>query len=449
MLPDLVRRFILDHQLFDPATAQVLVAVSGGLDSVVLLDVLHKLDVQVAVAHCHFGLRGEESDADEEFVRKLAKKYAVPYFAEFFDTKGFAEQEGLSTQMAARVLRYQWFEQVRRSQGLDYVATAHHQRDAAETMLLNLTHGTGLSGLHGIPVRQGRVVRPLLGAAKDDLYDYVVEKHLVWREDSSNDSTLYQRNRLRHDVLPVLRELNPALDQTLQHTAERVRGAELLVQHLVDQTAQQARRDEAEATYINIGVLQATPATAVMLHELLRPFHFSWLVTKDIVESFRAVSGKQFESPTHRLVKDRDQLVITPKNLSGFGTYSWPEGQSELVVDGLRLTAKEHAAEGFQVPKAKDVAALDLDKLKFPLTLRRWREGDWFMPIGLKGKKKISDFLIDQKVPLNLKDQVLLLTAADGKVVWVVGMRPDDRFKVTEETQRVLQLRRQLATKPG
>lgn len=464
MLPDLAHRFILDNQLFDPATDSVLVAVSGGLDSVVLLDVLHRLGVQVAVAHCHFGLRGEESDADEEFVRKLAKKYAVPYFAEFFDTKGFAQQEGLSTQMAARVLRYQWFEQLRRSQGLGYVATAHHQRDAAETILLNLTHGTGLSGLHGIPARLGRVVRPLLGAAKDDLFDYVVEKHLVWREDSSNDSTLYQRNRLRHDVLPVLRELNPALDQTLQHTAERVRGAELLVQHLVDQTAQQARRDEDGVTYIRLSALSIktseqpedaaqapqTPslqdpkaATAVLLHELLRPFHFSWLVTKEIVESFRAVSGKQFESPTHRLVKDREQLVITPKNLGGFGTHQWPEGQPELLVDGLRLTAKEHAAEGYPVPKAKDVAALDLDKLKFPLTLRRWREGDWFMPIGLKGKKKISDFLIDQKVPLNLKDQVLLLTAADGKVVWVVGMRPDDRFKVTEETQRVLELRRQ------
>lgn len=442
MLPDLVRRFILDNQLFDPATDSVLVAVSGGLDSVVLLDVLHRLGVSVAVAHCHFGLRAEEADADEEFVRKLAKKYAVPYFAEFFDTKGFAQQEGLSTQMAARVLRYQWFEQLRRSQGLDYVATAHHQRDAAETMLLNLTHGTGLSGLHGIPARLGRVVRPLLGAAKDDLFDYVVEKHLVWREDSSNDSTLYQRNRLRHDVLPVLRELNPSLDQTLQHTAERVRGAELLVQHMVDETAQKARRDEADATYIDIRVLQATPATAVLLHELLRPFHFSWLVTKEIVESFRAVSGKQFESPTHRLVKDREQLVITPKNLGGFGTHQWPEGQAELLVDGLRLTAQERAAEGYQVPKAKDVAALDLDKLKFPLTLRRWREGDWFMPIGLKGKKKISDFLIDQKVPLNLKDQVLLLTSADGKVVWVVGMRPDDRFRVTEDTQQVLELRR-------
>ncbi|GAB2958510.1 tRNA lysidine(34) synthetase TilS [Hymenobacter coalescens] len=441
MLPDLVRRFVTEHQLFDPATDQVLVAVSGGLDSVVLLDVLHRLGVGVAVAHCHFGLRGEEADADEEFVRKLAKKYGLPYFAEFFDTKGFAQQEGLSTQMAARVLRYQWFEQVRRTQGLDYVATAHHQRDAAETMLLNLTHGTGLAGLHGIPVRQGRVVRPLLSAAKDDLYDYLVEHRLVWREDASNDSTLYQRNRLRHDVLPVLRELNPNLDQTLQHTSERVRGAELLVQHMVAQAAQQARRDEPEAVYFNIAVLQATPATAVVLHELLRPFHFSWLVVKDIVESLRGISGKQFESPTHRLVKDRDQLVITPKNLSSFGTYQWPEGQAELAVEGLRLTATEHPAAGFQVSRQKDVAAFDLDKLKFPLTLRRWREGDWFMPIGLKGKKKISDFLIDQKVPLNLKDQVLLLTAADGKVAWVVGQRPDDRFKVTEETQRVLQVR--------
>lgn len=442
MLPDLVRRFITEHQLFDLETDPVLVAVSGGLDSVVLLDVLHRLGAQVAVAHCHFGLRAEEADADEEFVRKLAKKYGVPYFVEFFDTKGFARQEGLSTQMAARVLRYQWFEQLLHTQGLSRVATAHHQRDAAETMLLNLSHGTGLSGLHGIPARQGRVVRPLLAAAKDDLYDYVVEKHLVWREDSSNDSTLYQRNRLRHDVLPVLRELNPSLDQTLQHTAERVRGAELLVQHVVEQTARQARRDEADAVYINIAVLQATPATAVVLHELLRPFHFSWPVTREIVESFRAVSGKQFDSPTHRLVKDRDQLVITAKNLSRFGTHQWPEGQPELRADGLRLTATEHSAEGYAIPRAKHLAAFDLDKLKFPLTLRRWREGDWFMPIGLKGKKKISDFLIDQKVPLNLKDQVLLLTAADGKVVWVVGLRPDDRFKVTEETQRVLQVQR-------
>ncbi|GAA4373244.1 tRNA lysidine(34) synthetase TilS [Hymenobacter koreensis] len=438
---DRVRQFITENQLFNPTDDPILVAVSGGMDSVVLLDVLDKLGVQLAVAHCHFGLRGEEADADEEFVRKLAKKYNAPYFAEFFDTKGFAEQERLSTQMAARVLRYQWFEQLRRTQQLSYVATAHHQRDAAETMLLNLTHGTGLAGLHGIPVRQGHVVRPLLILGKEDLYDYLVENRLVWREDASNDSTLYQRNKLRHEVLPVLRELNPNLDQTLQNTAERVRGAEALVQHFVDETARQARRDEPDAVYFNIATLQATPAAALVLHELLRPFYFPWLTVKDIVASFHAVSGRQFESPTHRLVKDRDQLVVTPKNLTSFGTYQWPEGQPELVVEDLRLTIKQLPAEGYQISRAKDVAAFDADKLGFPLTLRRWREGEWFMPIGLKGKKKISDFLIDQKVPLNLKDRVRLLTAPDGRVAWVIGLRPDDRYKVTEETQRVLEVR--------
>ncbi|KUG09573.1 tRNA lysidine(34) synthetase TilS [Solirubrum puertoriconensis] len=440
---DRVREFIAENNLFNPETDQLLVAVSGGMDSVVLLDVLHCLGVGVAVAHCHFGLRGEEADADEEFVRKLAKKYDAPYFAEFFDTKGFAAQEGLSTQMAARVLRYQWFEQVRRTQQLGYIATAHHRRDAAETMLLNLTHGTGLRGLHGIPARQGHVVRPLLGIGKEDMFDYVVERRLVWREDSSNESTAYQRNKLRHDVLPTLRELNPNLDETLRHTAERVQGAELLVQHMVEQATQQARRDENEAVYINIGVLQNTPATAVVLQEMLRPFHFSWLVVKDIVASFRATSGRQFESPTHLLVKDRDQLVITPKNLGSFGTYQLQQGQPELVAEGLRLTVTERPAEGYKIPRSREVAAFDADKLKFPLMLRKWREGDWFMPIGLKGKKKLSDFLIDEKVPLNLKPQVPLLVTPDGKVTWVVGMRPDDRFKVTEETQRVLEVRLQ------
>jgi tRNA(Ile)-lysidine synthase len=222
---DQIRQFITENSLFNLETDTVLVAVSGGLDSVVLLDVLHKLGAKLAVAHCHFGLRGEEADADEQFVRKLAKQYELPYFAEFFQTKAFAEREGISTQMAARLLRYRWFEQVRETNGYAVIATAHHRRDAAETMLLNLTHGTGLAGLHGIQAKNGYVVRPLLASAKDDLYDYLVENRLIWREDASNDSPVYQRNRLRQQVLPVLREINPNLDNTMAATAERVGGA--------------------------------------------------------------------------------------------------------------------------------------------------------------------------------------------------------------------------------
>ncbi|TGE14124.1 tRNA lysidine(34) synthetase TilS [Hymenobacter elongatus] len=439
---DRVRQFVAENELFSPATDYVLVAVSGGMDSVVLADVLHRLEIKFAIAHCHFGLRGEEADADEEFVRKLAKKYEVPYFAEFFQTKEFAAQEGISTQMAARTLRYTWFERIRQTQQLDCIATAHHQRDAAETMLLNLTHGTGLAGLHGIKAKNGFIVRPLLGVGKEDLFEYLVENRLTWREDASNDSTLYQRNRLRHDVLPVLRDINPNLDQTLHITAERVGGAEEIVRRYVEDTTAQARRDEAEVTYLNIPTLQRTAATTLVLHELLRPFGFSYVVVKDIVAAFGAESGRRFESPTHLLVKDRDQLVIKPKTLTKFGTYQLQAGQTELKAEGLNLRAELSEATGLEIPRSKSVAALDADRLQFPLTVRRWQEGDWFMPIGMKGKKKISDFLIDQKVPLNLKDDVRVLVTADQKIAWIIGFRPDDRFKITEETQRVLTVRR-------
>ena len=214
-----------------------------------------------------------------------------PYFVEFFQTKKFAEQEGISTQMAARALRYEWFERIRAQQGYAAVATAHHQRDTAETMLLNLTHGTGLAGLHGIRPKTGHLVRPLLAVSKPDLYDYVVENRLIWREDASNDSPVYQRNRLRLEVLPVLRDINPSLDHTMSVTAERVGAAEEIVRRYVEETAAQAQRHEPDATYLDIRLLQKTAATALVLHELLRPFGFSYLVTKDIVQSFGGRTG--------------------------------------------------------------------------------------------------------------------------------------------------------------
>ncbi|MDQ2770075.1 MAG: tRNA lysidine(34) synthetase TilS [Bacteroidota bacterium] len=440
---DSVHQFIEEHQLFNLETDAVLVAVSGGLDSVVLLDVLHRLGAQVAVAHCHFGLRGEDADADEQFVRKLAKQYGLPYFAEFFRTKEFAAQEGISTQMAARLLRYRWFEQTRQTQQLAYIATAHHQRDQTETMLLNLTHGTGLAGLHGIQVKNGPVIRPLLGLGRDDLHEYLVERGLRWREDASNDSPVYQRNLLRHEVLPVLREINPSLDETMASTAERVGGAEEIVRRYVADTAAQARRDEADVTYLNIATLQKTAATALVLHEILRPFGFAWPVVRDIVGAFGGESGRRFDSPTHRLVKDRENLVITPRRTAQFGTFQLAAGQTDLLADGLRLKAELHDdARHFLIPRSKSTAALDADKIRFPLTLRRWQEGDWFMPLGMKGKKLLSDFLIDQKVSLNLKDEVRVLTSADGKICWVVGWRVDERFKVEDATERVLTVQR-------
>ncbi|MFC5269384.1 tRNA lysidine(34) synthetase TilS [Adhaeribacter terreus] len=433
-----IASYIKENELA-PAGSKIVVAVSGGLDSVVLADVLHKLKYEIAIAHCNFGLRGEDSEADELFVKKLAKKYEVPFFAEHFSTQSFADEHGLSIQMAARQLRYSWFEKLRHEIGFDFIATAHHQNDTLETILLNLTRGTGLAGLHGIPPKNGKLVRPLLCMAKDDLYDYLVEKRLAWREDASNETTKYQRNLLRHEVVPVLKKLNPNLEETIFQTSERIRGAEAIFENYVAEVKNRAVKESDEATYINVLELEKSLSLATVLHELLKPYHFPFEKSKQIAENLRNTSGTQFDSPTHHLVIDREQLVITPKDLRHFASYEISETVTELQAESFTVKLKRVPAEGYKIPKGKNIAALDAGLLQFPLKLRPWQEGDWFVPLGMNGKKKISDLLIDQKVPLNLKSKVLVLTSAQS-IAWVVGQRPDNRFKVSEKTEDVLEV---------
>ncbi|MFT2009062.1 tRNA lysidine(34) synthetase TilS [Pontibacter sp. 13R65] len=431
--------FIQLHALCQP-DSRILATVSGGIDSVVLCEVLHQLKFDFAIAHCNFGLRAEESEADQVFVKKLAKKYEVPFFTENFSTTAFAQQENISTQMAARTLRYNWFEQVRQQEGYDYIATAHHSNDTSETILLHLTKGTGIAGLHGIPPKNGRIIRPLLSLTKDDIYEFVTANQIIWREDSSNQSVKYQRNKIRHDVIPVLKEINPNLEETLQQTAERVSHAEAIVAAYIANLEQQAVRQEEDAVYIDLAPLRQANGLPVVLHELLKPYNFSYSVVLELTKALDGLSGKQFDSPSHTLVKDREQLVITPRNLSSFGSIRIQEGQQEVQEPHVRLSISEFEASSYKLNTKPHVAALDADLLKFPLKLRPWQEGDWFVPLGMNGKKKISDFLVDKKVPANLKQQVLVLTS-EQSVVWVAGQRVDNRFKVTEKTQRVLEVR--------
>ncbi|RNI31127.1 tRNA lysidine(34) synthetase TilS [Rufibacter latericius] len=433
-----VLHYITTHQLASAET-RILAAVSGGLDSVVLADVLHRLKFPFAVLHCNFGLRGEESEADELFVRKLAKQYDAPFYSEQFQTQAFAEQEGISTQMAARTLRYQWFEQMRQQLGYDLIATAHHQSDALETVLLNLVRGTGLAGLHGILPKNGNLIRPLLGLTKDDLYDWLVAKRLAWREDSSNESRKYNRNLVRHEVIPVLKKLNPNLEETFTSTLERLQGAEAVFQASFLEMKAKTQRVENGATYLSIAPLQASPAPVVLLHELLKPFHFSYSQAQEIAAAWEAQSGKTFSSPTHVLVKDREDLVITAKPLEKFGSVTVPEETTELRFGPYLAKFNRKPAEGYKVPRSKDVAALDADLVKFPLKLRPWKEGDWFIPLGMNGKKKVSDLLIDRKIPANLKPDVWVLVS-DASLTWVLGQQLDNRFKVTENTQQVLEI---------
>ncbi|WP_161890277.1 tRNA lysidine(34) synthetase TilS [Pontibacter russatus] len=433
-----VSGFIQSHRLCQPES-RILAAVSGGIDSTVLCEVLHQLKYDFAIAHCNFGLRAEEAEADQVFVKKLAKKYGVPFFTENFGTRAFAEQEKLSIQMAARTLRYQWFEQVRRQEGYDYIATAHHSNDTTETILLHLTKGTGIAGLHGIPPKNGPIIRPLLSVTKDDIYEFVTSEKIIWREDSSNDTTKYQRNKIRHEVIPVLKEINPSLEETMQHTAERVSHAEAIVAAYIEQLREQSVKEAECAVYIALVPLRNVTGLPVVLHELLRPFNFSYTVVLELVEALEGISGKQFDSPTHTLVKDREQLVLTPRNLSSFGSILIQEGDTAVEAGNSSFSIRYVDAAIYKLNTKPHVAALDADQLKFPLKLRAWQEGDWFVPLGMNGKKKISDFLIDKKVPANLKPQTLVLLS-EQSIAWVVGHRPDNRFKVTDKTERVMEI---------
>ena len=433
--------FINKHNLVQPSQ-KVLLAVSGGMDSVVMCDLFSKAKINFVIAHCNFGLRGEESNEDEMFVKKLSIKYKVPFMVTTFQTEDFAETEKISTQMAARILRYEWFEKIRQEQNCDYIATAHHQNDVLETVLLNLTKGTGIAGLHGIRLKNGRIIRPLLFAEKEMIFDYVVENQVIWREDSSNESNKYQRNLIRNEVVPLLKQINPNLENTMQHTVERIAAVEDIFEQEMEMLRKQITWSDSQAVFVNYKAIQTLSQPVIKLSELLKPYHFTYQQSQDIFEAFDKESGKTFLSPTHTLVKDRTELVITKKSLQSFVSQVITISDEELIFDNLKLIIGKsfERTEDFIVPTAKKMACLDADKVRFPLQLRKWKEGDWFCPLGMNKKKLISDFLIDQKVPLNLKKEVYLLTS-NGSIVWVMGMRIDDRFKVTDKTEKLILLK--------
>ncbi|MDJ1479291.1 tRNA lysidine(34) synthetase TilS [Cytophagaceae bacterium YF14B1] len=430
--------YINEKTLFQP-DEKVLLAVSGGMDSVVMLHLFYKAKLNFAVAHCNFGLRGEESDADEQFVKKLAKKYKVPFYSEQFDTEAFALQEKVSIQMAARVLRYEWFEGICKDNGFSVIATAHHLNDTLETVLFNLTKGTGIAGLHGIQSKNGRIARPLLFANREEIYEYVVENQLAWREDSSNQSSHYHRNLIRNEVIPLLKTINSNLEHTIEHTVDRVLAVEKIFLAEVEKTRVVVMRQEGGVTYINFEKLQAEIEPVIKLHELLKPFHFTYTQVNDIWQTLGAESGKQFDSPSYRLIKDRTELVITAKGLQSYIPATIDAENTQFQNEVISLSIQKVSASGFKIPSSPKIAALDLTTLKFPLKIRLWKQGDKFCPLGMKQKKKVSDFLIDEKVPVNIKERTYVLLSGED-IVWIVGMRIDDRFKLTKETTEVYQI---------
>lgn len=413
--------------------ATILVAVSGGLDSVALLHLFRLAGFSIQVAHCNFNLRGEESDADERFVQELCATYDIPFHVQHFDTEAQVRSAGISVQMAARDLRYEWFEGLRKAHGLNYIATAHHQDDQIETLLLNLSRGTGIKGMHGILACHDTLVRPLLFTDRPALESWMSANNFTHREDRSNASLKYSRNKLRHQVIPILKELNPSLSKTYQENAERFENAEQNLSFFYEGLRSKIIQKKDEEQHIILSELFIYPSPLDVLFYFIHDYGFNdWKALENLMQS---ESGKVVSSATHDLLKDRDAFILRARQTPIFSSYTIDEDQRELT-DPISLSFSIKDAQEFTLQTSSEIAALDYNALDFPLELRKWQKGDVFKPLGMKGKKKLSDFFVDQKLSLFEKENTWILCSA-GRVVWILGHRIDERFKLVEATQKV------------
>lgn len=430
-----IQQYIIQHQLLS-GEKPVVVGISGGADSVALLHILVSLGYKCIAAHCNFNLRGDESFRDEQFTIDFTKRLQVPLCKISFETNKYAQENRLSVEMAARELRYRWFEELLNTYDADAVAVAHHRDDSVETLLINLTRGSGITGLTGIKPKNGNVVRPLLCVSREDIYAYIENNGLEYVTDSSNSSDIYTRNFIRLKVIPLLEEINPSVKASLARTANHLYDASLIYNHSIEE----ARKVIIQNNRLSISVLLSFPAPATILYEMLKPYGFSRTVCESIFTVLEKDSGKIFYSSTHRLLKDRSDLLIDV--LSGEDNRAYLINLEDDNVD-LPVELKPEIVvikEDYQIEKDKKFAYFDFDKLSFPLVLRHWQEGDWFVPFGMKGKKKISDYFSDKKFSLFDKEKTWLLCSGQD-VIWIVGERTDNRYRIEKTTKRVLKLK--------
>ncbi|MBB6273159.1 tRNA(Ile)-lysidine synthase [Pedobacter cryoconitis] len=427
--------YICQNSLFDP-DQRILLAVSGGKDSVVMAHFFKEAGFKFGIAHCNFGLRDEESQRDERFVSSLAVQLEVPLYVTHFATKAYAAEHKVSTQMAARDLRYHWFEEIRQQESYAYIAVAHHQDDAIETVLLNLVRGTGIAGLHGILPKRDYLIRPLLFLSRAGIDEAVQENNYDFVEDSSNLSTAYARNKLRLGVIPLLKEINPNLEQTFEHNILRFAETEIVLQQTVARIRAEICAERREGIYFSLEKIKALHPQQLLLFELLKTYNFTEAVVEDILNSLEKQSGTSFYSASHRLTVDRDELILTVAGKEEIYTNKVIHPSDTEIPFGSQIFSITYSDEpAFENNPQK--AFIDADQLIFPLIVRTWQDGDRFMPIGMRNYKKLSDFFIDQKIPLPQKDSIPILINGNGDVVWVAGLRQDNRYKVTATTKKV------------
>ena len=439
---DTILQFIAKEQLFD-ANDTILLGISGGVDSVVLAHLLHQIKQPIVLAHVNFQLRGEASDGDESFVKGLAKELQVPLEVTHFPTSEIAQKESGSIQMIARDLRYNWFRSLIDQGVATKIAIAHHLNDSLETALLNLTRSTGLKGLSGIDSKYENIIRPFLGVTKQAILDFAESEGIKWREDASNQSVKYKRNLMRHEVVPRLQRLNPSLLQGFQQTSQMLQGADAIVKQSI-KIFKNAVMEKIEGGFLfSIEKIEADDAGHFKLNEVLRTFGFNFDQVQQIISTFHNDGGKVFLSEEYRLWKDRGQLILMPQKEEYQENYTVQIESGHTMAEGgfgkLCLEIKDPSEVVFTRDHQK--VYFDFDQVEFPLSVRKWRQGDVMRPFGMRGKKKISDILIDQKVPLHKKTSVYVVVDEAETIIWAIGLKASEKGKITNRTQRVIEMK--------
>jgi len=440
---------------------KLILAVSGGVDSIVLTDLVAKCSFDFIIAHCNFQLRGEESSRDERFVKSLENKYGKQVLVKTFDTEKYAAENKISIQEAARELRYDWFEELVSSEWsmvngecvrvnereeknnqltiASLLATAHHANDNIETLLINFFRGTGISGLHGIPSKQGKIIRPLLFAKREEILAYARENNLQWVEDSSNALDKYTRNFFRLQIIPAIKEVYPNVEDNLLHNIERLKEAEVLYQQAIQFHLKKLCEQKGNEIHIPILKLQKTEPLTTIVWEIIRQYNFHAAQADEVKKLFEAENGSHIASVSHRIIKNRNWLIIAPVETEHAQNILIESNEKKIKFENGEILVEHLSHSKFQISNSNLVASLDAKEIKFPLLLRKWKQGDYFYPLGMKKKKKLGKFFIDQKLSKTEKEKVWVIEM-NKKILWIVGYRIDERFKITSSTKEVLRI---------
>ena len=457
-LPDTFKSYIKKHQLFS-VKDQLLIAVSGGLDSVVLCELCKRASFDFKIVHCNFQLRGEESERDEHFVKSLGQKYNVEVFLKKFDTEKYSNEHKISIQVAARIVRYTWFGELIKDKSIScgttqndnkihpvLLLTAHHANDNVETMLMNFFKGTGITGLKGIEPKKGKIIRPLLFAKKEDLQKFAKENDLTYVEDSSNISNKYTRNFFRNELIPAIQKVFPEAEENLTNNIERFRDVESLYLQAIDLHKKKLIEKKGNEIHIPVLKLLKSKPLPTIVYEIVREFGFTPHQTPGVIKLLDSETGKYISSDSHRIIRNRNWLIIAPQNLLDASNILVEEDAKTIhFVNGNLKIERVVADDSLKISVERNIALIDAEKITFPLILRRWKQGDYFYPLGMKkksgslSKKKLSKFFIDQKMSLPEKEKVWVLEG-NKKILWVINHRIDDRFKITSNTKELLRI---------